>query len=653
MFNIFASNLQNRIIFVFVVALLVPAIVTSVYNISSSREALLTSAKLTQIQTTNVNAAAAERLLANPKSDLLFLSQAPQVRRYINNASSGNTATALRDVQSLFQSFLGRTSDLYSKSCLLDASGLEIVCVSVIDGKATVLQPDDLTNRGNDSFFSKTVTLTSNVTNQAPVYISKYSLVKNDDTEIPVLHYASLLQSDDGTIAGVLMVEALLTPIFDLVSQTSADQEVYLVDTDGNYLLNPDSSKLYGNIRGINISLLSEYPNDAEEILSRRDGNLLSSQDQPNSLQAFVRIKPAGQATIQWTLIYKEPLDNILGSIRSTALVIVVITGISLVFAILMTLVLTRAIVRPIKILAKAANDISSGQEDTPLPQVTTQDEIGMLINAFNEMVQQVNTRTQDLRLATARAKEAARVKGEFLANVSHELRTPLNAIIGFSDMLLMGMSGELNPKQRHKMERLKENGVRLLTLINNILDITRIEARRVEIVNKSFAPRALADRLSEQMSVLAERNGLEFKTHIDPQLPETLISDEQRLEQVVVNLLSNAFKFTEKGSVTLDFDVDADGSNWRVIVKDTGIGIPPHALNVIFEEFRQVDGSSSRAFKGSGLGLAITRNLVRIMDGYIAVESELGQGSKFTVTFPLMSREKINIEALEKVEAS
>jgi signal transduction histidine kinase len=324
------------------------------------------------------------------------------------------------------------------------------------------------------------------------------------------------------------------------------------------------------------------------------------------------------------------------------------------------------SIARPINRLTQVASHIATG-DFSQRAAVRGKNEISVLSNAFNQMtdrlvynineldthLEELNETNMALRAATAKAREAARVKGEFLANVSHELRTPLNAIIGFSDMLLMGMSGEMNPKQRHKMERLKENGVRLLTLINNILDITRIEARRVEITNKAFSPRALADRLSAQMSVLAERSGLEFKTRVDPQLPELLVSDEQRLEQIVVNLLSNAFKFTEQGSVKLDFDMDPAGGNWRIIVTDTGVGIPPHALNVIFEEFRQADGSSSRAFKGSGLGLAITRNLVRIMDGYIVVESELGQGSKFTVTFPVMTHEKTDIEALEKVDAS
>ena len=243
----------------------------------------------------------------------------------------------------------------------------------------------------------------------------------------------------------------------------------------------------------------------------------------------------------------------------------------------------------------------------------------------------------KELRVAKRVAEESSRIKSEFLATVSHELRTPLNAIIGFSDMLLMGINGDLNPKQRHKLDRLRDNGMRLLTLINNVLDLTRLEAKRVEITYQPFSPQDLVKRLCAQMEVLAQQKGLVFNAQIDERVPASLLGDEQRIEQVVVNLLSNAFKFTETGSVTLSMMIAPSETAWIIRVADTGMGIPPHALNMIFEEFRQVDGSSSRTHKGSGLGLAITRNLIRLMKGEIAVTSEIGQGSVFSVTLPLI----------------
>lgn len=236
---------------------------------------------------------------------------------------------------------------------------------------------------------------------------------------------------------------------------------------------------------------------------------------------------------------------------------------------------------------------------------------------------------------------EANQLKSEFLANMSHELRTPLNAIIGFSDMLLMGINGKLGDKQAHYVTRVRDNGDRLLTLVNDILDLARIEAGRVEIEQDVFAVRAVIDHLSGQADIFAKRRRISFVTDIDDDLPKKLIGDSQRIIQVISNLLSNAFKFTEDGSVTLKINADRDNQQWVVKVIDTGIGIPPHAIDYIFEEFRQVDGSSKRAYTGTGLGLAITKNLVRLMGGTIVVESTMGEGSTFTVTLPLIEPEK------------
>ncbi len=304
-----------------------------------------------------------------------------------------------------------------------------------------------------------------------------------------------------------------------------------------------------------------------------------------------------------------------------------------------------RLISQPVMELTTISQQIAKG-DYSQHATIYHSDEIGQLAQSFNSMIDTVAQRetelvhqAEKLRVATASAKEAARLKSEFLANMSHELRTPLNAIIGYSDMLLMGMTGSLNDNQHHKIERLRENGTRLLTLINDILDLTRIEARRVDIIAKPFDLRPLIRRLASQVEVLAQDKGLDFEVDVASDVPEKITGDEKRLEQIIVNLLSNAFKFTSQGKVALK--VWTTGQIWQIAVSDTGIGIPPHARSLIFEEFRQLDGSSNRVYKGTGLGLAITRNLVRLMDGQITVDSELGQGSTFTVTFPLVQPEQ------------
>ncbi|MBL1133884.1 MAG: HAMP domain-containing protein [Chloroflexi bacterium] len=307
------------------------------------------------------------------------------------------------------------------------------------------------------------------------------------------------------------------------------------------------------------------------------------------------------------------------------------------------TLFTSTRIAKPVTTLTEITQRISGGAYDQRIA-ITSRDEIGQLAQSFDRMATEIQRReanlieqADELKIATAQAQSAARIKSEFLANMSHELRTPLNAIIGFSDMLLMGIAGELNSQQRHQVERLRLNGNRLLALVNDILDLTRIEAKRVELILKPFSPRGLSERLGSQMEILAKENGLKFEVTVASNVPDQLIGDEKRIEQVMVNLISNAFKFTHQGTVRLEVKANLPERQWTIAVTDTGIGIPPHAINMIFEEFRQLDGTSTRAYQGSGLGLAITRNLVRIMNGEIKVQSKLGEGSTFTVILPIL----------------
>lgn len=245
----------------------------------------------------------------------------------------------------------------------------------------------------------------------------------------------------------------------------------------------------------------------------------------------------------------------------------------------------------------------------------------------------------EQLRRASAMAKEANRLKSEFLATMSHELRTPLNAVIGFAEIMLNGMGGDIDDDAHHMVERMHANSTRLLSLINDVLDMAKIEARRVEINYAPLSLRGFVSSLSNEMSSLAASEQVRFITKIDAQLPERILADEPHLHRVAVNLLSNAFKFTTEGTVSL-LVRSHENDQYQIVVQDTGTGIPAHQKQVIFEPFRQADGSSKRSYAGTGLGLAITQELVRAMEGFIVVDSELGIGSTFTVTLPLRLHE-------------
>jgi signal transduction histidine kinase len=227
-------------------------------------------------------------------------------------------------------------------------------------------------------------------------------------------------------------------------------------------------------------------------------------------------------------------------------------------------------------------------------------------------------------------------MKDQFLTNTSHELRTPLNAISGFTDVMLMGLTGELTADTRFAVERIHHNSERLAHLINDILDMSHIEAGHMEVKRQAFSPTQLLEDSVRSVQLLADARHLALRQHLDPALPATLIGDADRLEQILVNLLSNALKFTHEGTVSVSLQ-RSGADRWQIRVQDTGIGIPPESQADIFEKFRRIKPPPSRIYGGIGLGLTITRELAHLMDGSIHVASEVGRGSTFTVSLPLI----------------
>jgi signal transduction histidine kinase/DNA-binding response OmpR family regulator len=331
---------------------------------------------------------------------------------------------------------------------------------------------------------------------------------------------------------------------------------------------------------------------------------------------------------------------------RYVGILAVVLVG-SLLAAFLLAAALQRVISGPVLHLAGVQERVSREKDYTLRAVKESSDEMGRLIDGFNEMLEQIKSRDAELVIAKEAAEQANRTKSSFLANMSHELRTPLNAIIGYSEMLHEEATDRGLEELGPDLEKIYGAGKHLLALINDILDLSKIESGKMDLFLEDFDVRALVRDVQNTIHPLVAKN----QNRLEVQLADdvgAMHADVTRVRQVLFNLLSNACKFTEKGTITVDVrrDVTADEETLLFGVSDTGIGLTPEQLGRLFQAFTQADASTSRRYGGTGLGLVISRRFCQMMGGDISVTSEPGKGSVFTVRLPAQVSDKKGIPA-------
>jgi signal transduction histidine kinase len=324
--------------------------------------------------------------------------------------------------------------------------------------------------------------------------------------------------------------------------------------------------------------------------------------------------------------------------LRTSALLLV---GFSM--AVLASLFLGRRVVRPLEALRRGVERIGKGDLDHRL-DLKTGDEIEILADEFNQMAahlreaytgleHKVAARTRELTIANAKLGEASQLKSQFLANVNHELRTPVSAIIGYGHLVLRATEGQIPALQRENLEDLLRNAERLLSQIDSLLEFSKIEAGKMEVRSEPVNVNEVIQGALSTIEPTLKGSNVRIIREIDSDIP-VLNTDREKLRQITLNLLDNAVKFTERGEIKLS--ASKQNGSFKLAVSDTGLGIEKEDLNKIFEEFHRGGRLSNGKYRGTGLGLAIVKKFVDLLGGEVAVESEVGKGSVFTVTLPL-----------------
>lgn len=327
-----------------------------------------------------------------------------------------------------------------------------------------------------------------------------------------------------------------------------------------------------------------------------------------------------------------ETLGQINGYLQSTALSLTASTLVMIAIVVLIAIWLANLLTRRITQVNSGLKRIEAGDLGYRLPG-SGNDEMGVLTDSVNRMADSVQESFRRMEEAKIRAEEANRMKSAFLASVSHELRTPLNGILGFTDILKLELE---NPEQQIYVETIHNSGKHLLDLVNDILDLAKIEAGRMDLDNAPAKLHEIVDRLATLHGAPAQAKGLAIDVRYAPDLPEAIVCDAKRLKQMLNNLLDNAVKFTERGSITINVSKEQDLI--RFAVTDTGPGIEPKDCELVFDHFRQAEQFMTRKHGGTGLGLAIARELAALMGGRVELESAVGVGSTFAIVLPIQA---------------
>ncbi|MEO0933930.1 MAG: ATP-binding protein, partial [Cyanobacteria bacterium J06641_2] len=450
---------------------------------------------------------------------------------------------------------------------------------------------------------------------------------------------------------GVLAVSLSLEQISEFLHyelKVGKTGQTFILERNGLLVASSIKEKIYykkdSKIERLNASNSSSpLINKSVEFLQKEFGNL-SNIKNTHQLEFEIKGKPqylqvtpySDDYGLDWLIVVVIPEADFMEEIHQNQQNTILLCLLPLITSIVICIITARRISQPISRLNEAVKRITEGNwEGTESVKGSRIDEVGELATSFNSMSHELHESFDYLEEKNEELERLDKLKDEFLANTSHELRTPLNGMIGIAESVIDGATGEITPLQQKNLSMIAGSGHRLLELVNDILDFAKLKNQGLELQQKPVGIYSLVDVvLTFSQSLVGDKN-LKLINSVPDNLP-LAHADEHRLEQILFNIIGNSIKFTESGKVEVSAKEDQD--KLTITISDTGIGIPPEKHEKIFESFEQADGSTAREYGGTGLGLAVTKQLVELHGGQIWVESEVGKGSNFSFTLPIVT---------------
>ena len=576
-----------------------------------------------------------------------------QHQKMFNYIEIYQSTTKLLSTSPVLSDFLAKDLDKpFEKTARLGA--LMDVFASYSDAYPDILSINLVSPEGESKAYY------ANNLNQAPQNYPFFELVKNSS-----IRQQKFMVPTENNTTHIYLVQQIFSVDYQL--KRPKQQGFIIVQVDPSVIHSSILESPYNNTLNLLItqqgeilfssdpSLYAESLNQQETIEVKEAAERSSLKSiHLNSVDNIERMIYAEQLSGGYYYLSSIPKSLLYQSGKAISLITALIVILSVItLPILIFIVVRNLLLNPIELLGAASHKVGDGNLSVSLPEQSN-DEVGLLFRDFNHMVKQIRDsqselktyklhleemvvqRTeeleqtnQQLEAAIKEAEQASDLKSRFLANMSHEIRTPLTAIMGFTEQLIINPKATTN---RNHLSTVLRNSKHLLELINNILDLSKIEAEKLEVENRPFKLQPLIEDVDSIISPLAQEKQLSFYLDYKFPLPQTICSDITRLKQILLNITTNAVKFTEYGGIKLSVKFSHQTESVEFIIEDTGIGMSDSEVKRIFKPFEQADSTTTRRFGGTGLGLCISKNLAQLLGGDVELLSEQGVGSKFTI---------------------